>query len=148
MGGSTSPISTNQNGQPVNGSRVELVFPGSVPSAKSSEIRQMLAPIFDFEKHSASEQYVDRLPEPVKKAIKEQRAIEGMDKDQVLLALGKPRNKSRETNKDGDEIENWIYGDPPGKVTFVKFNEGKVVEVEDSYANIGGTTAPPLPPPR
>ena len=105
----------------------------------------MLEPIFDFEKHSASEQYVDRLPEPVKKAIKEQRAIEGMDKDQVLLALGKPHNKSRETTREGDEVENWIYGEPPGKIVFVKFTEGKVSEVKDSYANIGGTTAPPLP---
>ena len=50
----------------------------SVPSLKAAEVRQMLAPIFDFEKHSASEQYVDKLPEPIKKAIKEQRAIEGM----------------------------------------------------------------------
>jgi len=144
MGG-TAPVSRNQNGQPMNGSHVELVFPGAIPSLKSAEIRQMLAPIFDFEKHSASDQYVDRLPEPVKKAIKEQRAIQGMDRDQVLLALGKPRNKSRETSPDGDEIENWVYGDPPGKMVFVKFTEGKVVEVKDSYANIGGTTAPPLP---
>jgi hypothetical protein len=144
MGG-TAPVSRNQNGQPMNGSHVELVFPAAIPSLKSAEIRQMLAPIFDFEKHSASDQYVDRLPEPVKKAIKEQRAIQGMDRDQVLLALGKPRNKSRETSPDGDEIENWVYGDPPGKMTFVKFTEGKVVEVKDSYANIGGTTAPPLP---
>jgi hypothetical protein len=68
-----------------------------------------------------------------------------MDRDQVLLALGKPRNKSRETSPDGDEIENWVYGDPPGKMVFVKFTEGKVVEVKDSYANIGGATAPPLP---
>ena len=148
MGGTTSPVSTNQNGQPMNGSHMALVFPGSVPSLKAADIRQMLSPIFDFEKHSASEQYMDKLPEPVKKAIKEQRAIEGMDRDQVLLALGKPRNKSRETNKEGDEIEDWIYGDPPGKMTFVKFNEGKVVEVQESYANVGGTTAPPLPPPR
>jgi hypothetical protein len=148
MGGSTSPISTKQNGQPMNGSKLALVFPGNVPPLKSAEIRQMLAPVLDFQKHSASEQYVDRLPEPVKKAIKEQRAIQGMDKDQVLLALGKPHNKSRETNREGDEIENWIYGDPPGKIVFVKFNEGKVVEVQDSYANIGGTTAPPLPSPR
>ncbi len=53
----------------------------------------MLAPIFDFEKHSAAEQYMDKLPEPIKKAIKDQRAITGMDKDQVLLALGKPREQ-------------------------------------------------------
>ena len=148
MGGGTSPVSTNQNGQAANGSHIALVFPGSVPSLKAAEIRQMLAPIFDFEKHSAAEQYMDKLPEPIKKAIKEQRAVEGMDRDQVLLALGRPRSKSRETNKDGDEIEDWIYGDPPGKVTFVKFNEGKVVKIDESYANVGGMTSPPLPPPR
>lgn len=147
MGGTTNPISTNPSGQ-ANGSRVALTFPGAVPSLKSADIRQMLGSVFDFEKHSASEQYVDRLPEPVRKAIKEQRAIEGMDHDQVLLALGKPHNKSRETNADGDAIEDWIYGDPPGKMTFVRFNEGKVVRVQDSYANIGGTTAPPLASPR
>jgi hypothetical protein len=148
MGGTTSPVSTNQSGQTAHGSHVALVFPGSVPSLKAAEIRKMLAPIFDFEKHSASEQYVDKLPEPIKKAIKEQRAIEGMDRDQVLLALGRPRSKSRETNRDGDEIEDWVYGEPPGKMTFVKFNETKVVSIQESYANIGGTTAPPLPSPR
>jgi len=148
MGGNTSPVHTNQNAQTANGSHIAIVFPGSVPSLKTSDIRQMLSPIFDFEKHSAAEQYMDKLPEPIKKAIKEQRACPGMDKDQVLLALGKPRNKSRETNKDGDEIEDWIYGEPPGKMTFVRFNEGKVVTIEESYANVGGTTAPPLAPPR
>ncbi len=148
MGGSTSPVSRNQSAGAANGSNIALVFPGSVPALKSADIRQMLSPIFDFEKHSATEQYVDRLPEPVKKAIKEQRAIEGMDRDQVLLALGKPHNKSRETNKDGDELEDWIYGEPPGKMTFITFNEGKVVKIEETYANVGGTTAPPLPSPR
>lgn len=143
--GGTNPVNTNQNGQPTNGSRIALVFPSAVPSLKSAEIRQMLSPVFDFEKHSATEQYVDRLPEPVKKAIKEQRAIEGMDHDQVLLALGKPHNKSRETNASGDELEDWIYGEPPGKVIFVRFLEGKVVRVQESYANVGGVTAPPLP---
>jgi hypothetical protein len=145
MGGSTAPVSTNQNGKPINGTRMELVFPGSIPSIKSAEVRRMLAAVFDFEKHSASQQYMDTLPEPVQKAIKAKRVIPGMDKDQVLLALGKPKSKSREPNANGDETEDWIYGDPPGKMTFVKFNEGKVVKVDDSYANIGGTTAPPLP---
>jgi hypothetical protein len=149
MGGSTSPVATNQNRQvAANGSHLAIVFPGSVPSLKAADIRQMLSPVFDFEKHSAAQQYVDSLPEPVKKAIKEQRAITGMNKDQVLLALGKPRNKSRETSPDGDEIEDWIYGDPPGKMTFVRFDEGKVVKISESYANVGGSTMPPLPPPR
>ncbi len=148
MGGTTNPVSRDQNGRPINGSHLILQFPGSVPPIKSAEIRQMLSPIFDFEKHSATEQYVDKLPEPVKKAIKEQHAITGMDRDQVLLALGKPHNKSRETSAEGDEIEDWVYGEPPGKVTFVRFSEGKVVKVQESYANVGGMTAPPLPSPR
>jgi hypothetical protein len=146
MNGSMSPVNTNQNRQ-TNGSNIVLVFPGDVPSLKSADIRQMLAPIFDFEKHSAAQQYVDSLPAPIQKAIKENRAIKGMDRDQVLLALGKPHGKQRETNADGDDIEDWIYGEPPGKVTFVEFNEGKVVKVDESYANVGGTTAPPLPSP-
>lgn len=148
MGGTVSPVGRNQNVQVANGSHIALVFPGSIPPLKAADIRQMLSPIFDFEKHTATEQYVDKLPEPIKKAIKEQRVIEGMDRDQVLLALGKPYSKSRETNKDGDELEDWIYGQPPGKMTFVTFNEGKVVKIQESYANVGGSTAPPLPPPR
>ena len=147
--GGASPVGTNQNRQQAaNGSHIALVFPGSVPSLKAADIRHMLSPIFDFERHTATELYVDKLPEPVQKAIKEQRVIAGMDRDQVLLALGKPVSKSRETNKDGDEIEDWIYGQAPGKITFITFNEGKVVKINESYANIGGTTAPPLPPPR
>ena len=148
MGGTMGPVSRGPNGQPVNGSHVALVFPGSVPSLKAADIRQMLSSVFDFEKHSATEQYVEKLPEPIKKAIKEQRAVQGMDHDQVLLALGKPHNKSRETNAQGDEIEDWIYGEPPGKITFITFDEGKVVKVQESYADVGGMTAAPLPPVR
>ena len=145
MGGSTSPVGTEPKRTAGERFARGTGFPGPIPSVSSAEIRRMLTPIFDFEKHSASDQYMDRLPEPVKKAIKEQRVIQGMDKDQVLMAMGRPKNKSRETTKDGDEVENWVYGDPPGKMTFVKFTEGKVTEVKDSYANVGGATAPPLP---
>ncbi len=147
MGG-TSPVNTQQNTSAPGGSRMALVFPGPVPSVKSAELRRMLAAVLDFEKHSASEQYVDTLPEPIKKAIKEKTAIAGMDKEQVLTAMGRPHNKSRETNADGDELEDWVYGEPPGKMTFIRFKEGKVTDVHDSYANVGGTTAPPLDPPR
>jgi hypothetical protein len=147
MNGNTQPVSKNQN-TPANGTNLELLFKGGVPSLKSADIRQMLSGVLDFEKHSASQQYVDTLPEPIQKAIKEQHAITGMNRDQVLLALGKPRSKSRETTPDGDETEDWLYGDPPGKMTFIRFSEGKVVKIDESYANVGGSTAPPLPPPR
>lgn len=147
MAGPMTPVSSQQTVQQekAHGTYIALVFPKSVPSITSAQIRQILSPLFNFDRRSATEQYVERLPEPIQKAIKSQKAIVGMDRDQVLLALGKPHGKSRETDKDGNDIEDWIYGDPPGKMTFVRFVEGKVVRVEDSYANIGGTTAPPLP---
>ena len=40
----------------------------------------------------------------------------GMTRDQVVLAMGRPEYKSRET-KDGLEIEDWVYGTAPGKIT-------------------------------
>ena len=101
----------------------------------------MLAPILDFEKRSATEQLVETLPPEVQAAVKEKRAIEGMDREQVLLALGKPRTKVRET-KDGVDTEDWIYGLPPGKVTFITFANGKVSRVKDTYAGLGGETVP------
>jgi hypothetical protein len=88
---------------------------------------------------------VETLPAPIQKAIKENRALEGMDKEQVLLALGRPRHKTREV-KDGVELEDWIYGTPPGKITFVTFQGSKAVRVKETYAGLGGEVVPPPPP--
>jgi hypothetical protein len=61
------------------------------------------------------------------------------------MAMGMPRDKVRET-KDGLETEDWIYGLPPGRITFVTFANSKVIAVKDAYAGLGGATAPPLKP--
>jgi hypothetical protein len=146
VNGSSAPVNQNtNNSNAAAGSNIAVVFKGGVPSIKSAEVKEILAPIFDFDKHSATVDYVEQLPEPIQRAIKEQRAVEGMNREQLLLAMGKPRNKSREM-KDGDEIEDWVYGDPPGKITFVTLEEGKVVKIREAYASVGGSTAPPLPP--
>jgi hypothetical protein len=58
--------------------------------------------------------------------------------------MGKPKRKIRET-KDGVEYEDWIYGEPPGRVTFITFRGNTVVKVRESYGGLGGTVAPPLP---
>jgi hypothetical protein len=68
-----------------------------------------------------------------------------MTRDQVRMAMGMPRDKLRET-KDGLDTEDWIYGLPPGKITFVTFANSKVIQVKDSFAGLGGATAPPLRP--
>jgi hypothetical protein len=144
MGSRTTPVRTGQSNAP-GGTTIALKFDKSLPALPAAEFKKLLAPIMDFEKRTATEQYVDTLPAPVQAAIKEKRVIEGMDREQVLLAVGRPKNKVRET-KDGEDFEDWIYGTPPGKVTFVTFKGSKVTAVKDTYAGLGGSVAAPLPP--
>ena len=145
MGGRSTPIGTGQSNAP-GGTSIELTFAGHVPPLKPEEIKKMLQPILDFEKRTATESYMDTLPPEIKKAVLEKRALEGMDRDQVVLALGRPVRKVREV-KDGVELEDWVYGQPPGKIVFVTFDGDKVVKVKETYAGLG-TEAAPLTPPR
>src|SRR3954447_6309012 len=145
MGTGTAPIRGNRTAAP-GGTTIALVFDKQTPALEASDIKKMLAPILDFEKRTATEQLVESLPPEVQTAVKEKRAIEGMDRDQVLLALGKPRTKVRES-KDGLDTEDWIYGLPPGKVTFITFANGKVIRIKDTYAGLGGQTMPQMKPP-
>lgn len=144
VGGATSPVKTQQNTAAPSGTSIALLFNKPIPPTKPDDIKKMFAPLLDFEKHSATENYVEKLPEPVQKAIKANKAIEGMDRDQVLLALGKPRHKERNVTGDGTETEDWIYGDPPGKITFITFTGPKVTQVKEAYADVGGSTVPNL----
>jgi hypothetical protein len=146
MGGNTGPINSGQNSNAPSGTNVVILFDKRVPPVKSAELKKLLSPVLDFDKHSATVNYVETLPAPVQEAIKQKKAIEGMDREQVILAMGKPRHKERATDKDGDELEDWIYGEPPGIITFVTFTGSKVSKVRDAYAGVGGSTAAPLPP--
>jgi hypothetical protein len=145
MGTSTRPISSGNTAAP-GGTSIALLFEKGTPALPPAEIKKLLAPILDFERRSATESAIEMLPPEIKEAVKENRAIEGMNRDQVVMALGKPRTKVRET-KDGVDEEDWIYGLAPGKVTFVTFANGKVIRVKEAYAGLGGSTVPTLKPP-
>lgn len=138
-----SRVNTQQTSAP-SGTVLALLFGGPIPAVKSGDIKKMLAPVLDFQKETATENYFDTLPEPVQNAIKSNKVLVGMNRDEVLLAVGKPRHKERTVAKDGTELEDWIYGDPPGKIMFVTFAGSKVTKVNEAYADLGGSTAPPL----
>lgn len=146
VGTRTAPLATGPYTAAPGGTSIALLFHKRLPPMKAAEIKKLLAPVLDFEKRSATEHYVETLPAPIQQAIKEKRAVEGMDRDQVLLALGRPVRKVRET-VGGEELEDWIYGQPPGRMTFVTFQANKVVRVKETYAGLG-MEAPKLEVPR
>ncbi len=145
MGGSgTRPV--NQDPKRSFGTSIALSWEGRIPpEIQVSDVKRILKPVLDFEMRSASEDYFSNLPPEIQEAIKARRAAIGMTREQVRMAMGMPRDKLRET-KDGLDTEDWIYGLPPGKITFVTFANGKVTQVKDSFAGLGGATAPPLKP--
>lgn len=140
MGTRTTPIATGNSNAP-GGTNIAILFHKPLAGIKAADVKKILAPVLDFEKRTATELYAETLPPEVQKAIKEKRVTEGMDRDQVALALGRPTHKSRET-QEGLEVEHWIFGTPPGKIVFVTFNGNKVIKVKESYAGLGAEAAP------
>lgn len=147
MGSGTRTVPLSKGSTRAAGTTIAVVFPERIPPVKASDIKKILQPVLDFDKRSATESYFDTLPPEIQEAIKARRAEVGMNRDQVLMAVGRPRDRLRES-VDGMETEDWIYGQPPGKITFVTFANGKVIKVKDAYAGLGGSTAPPLKPPQ
>ena len=134
-GGTMRPLGKGDSNAP-GGTTIEILFHKPLEPMKAAEVKKMLAAVLDFEKRSATELYAEVLPPEVQTAIHDKKVIEGMDRDQVLLALGRPNHKSRET-KDGVELEDWVFGQPPGKIVFVTFNGSKVIKVKEEYAGLG-----------
>jgi len=140
MGYPTAPVSQGSNAP--GGTSIAILFHHPLEPVKAAEIKKMLASVIDFERHTVTEIYADSLPPEMRKAIQEKRVTEGMNREQVVMALGRPAHKSRET-KDGIELEDWVYGTPPGRITFVTFNGDKVIKVKESYAGLGTQVADP-----
>jgi hypothetical protein len=134
-GGNPAPVSRNDTSSP-GGTSIAILFHKPLEPIKATAIKKMLAPIIDFEKRTVTEVYTETLPPETQKAIREKRAMEGMNHEQVILAMGKPLHKSRET-KDGLDLEDWVYGQAPGKITFVTFKGDKVIKVKEAYAGLG-----------
>jgi hypothetical protein len=132
---STNPSSDPNGGptglQPGMGSTIYLDFSKPVPELSPDDLKTLLSPYLDFAKQrSASVQWIDTLPPDIKKAIQARQAVVGMDRDMVVAAVGKPDHKVRERDADGNDIEDWIYGQPPSKTVFVRFVGDHVTSIK------------------
>jgi len=128
MGG-TAPIAPGDPGANPHGSYVDLVFDKYIPDLDARQLKDLLTPVFDFKAKTAEEAYLETMTPKVKEAIKNHRVLVGMNREMVIYAKGRAPQKIRE--KDGDvEYEEWIYGEPPQDVDFVRFVGDEVVRVE------------------
>ena len=113
------------------GSSVELVFDKYIPEMNPQEFKDMLRPVFDFDAKSKLEAYLETVPPKVKDAIQNHDVLVGMNREMVTYSLGRPPKKIREKDTENDvDYEEWIYGEPPKDVHFVRMVGDEVVRVE------------------
>jgi hypothetical protein len=127
------------------GTTIAVLFHKPLEPIKAAEVKKLLAPVLNFDSHTATELYADTLPPEVKEAVKDKHALVGMTREQVLMALGRPEHKERQT-KAGVELEYWTWGEAPGKFVFVTFKGDKAIEVKEEYAGLGTQVDGPAPP--
>lgn len=134
MGGATTPIAPSDASANPRGSYVDLVFAHYVPDLNPQQLKDLLRPVFDFNAKSAVEAYLETVTPKVREAIKAHRVLVGMNREMVIYSKGRAPKKIRE--KDGDtEYEDWIYGEPPHDVDFVRLVGDEVVRVETMMVN-------------
>ena len=145
-----------QEGPIATGFRVTLTFEGGVPEVTAAEVKALLDPLVDFKAKSSAEAYSDTLPPKLRDAVEAHEILVGMDRRMVLAALGEPKTKHREHSgtESGDLYEEWIYGETPHPIQFVRFQHdhvvrleiaalGKPVEIREKN-ELGGQPAPAL----
>jgi hypothetical protein len=130
VGGSTTGSRSDTASITARGSMVTLAFDKYVPELTADQLREMLAPVFDFKALTVAEAYEKTLPPKVQQAIKDHQVLVGMDREMVTYAKGRAPHKIRDKDESGQDYEEWIYGDPPQEVDFVRFNGELVTRLE------------------
>lgn len=128
-GVSAQEVTPGDSSANARGSFVDLYFDRYVPEITGPELKQLLRPVFDFDAKSGVEAYLETVSPQIRNAIKNHHVLVGMNHDMVIYAKGRPPRKVRE-RADDMEYEEWIYGEPPQDVDFVRFVGDEVVRVE------------------
>ena len=120
-----------QDGAQVTGCRVTLLFEGGLPEVSAPEVKALLDPIIDFGVKTSAEAYADSLPPFLKDAVAHHDVLVGMDRKMVLAAMGEPQSKVRELvpGSTTRRYEEWIYGQMPQTVRFVRFEGDRVTAI-------------------
>lgn len=128
-GANGAPVTPSEPQANPHGSFVDLCFDRYVPELTAKQVRDLLLPVLDFNARNKEEAYLDTVPPKAKEAIQKHQVLVGMNVEMLLHSKGRPPKKVRE--KDGEtDYEEWIYGEPPQDVDFVRIVGDEVVRVE------------------
>ena len=120
--------------QEPQGCRLTLDFKGHVPVLTGAQVKALLAPLISFDVKTPIQAFTDTLPPKLKDAILNHHVMVGMSTEMLMFALGQPQKKIREMEGQMP-FEEWIYGQPPKPVQFVRINGNRVIRVE--IASVG-----------
>jgi hypothetical protein len=132
--GGDTPIAPSDANANARGSFVDVYFDPYVPEMTGQQFKAVLRPVLDFDSKSREEAYLETIPPKAKEAIQNHTVLVGMNREMVTFAKGRPPKKVRERDDDVD-YEEWIYGDPPEDVEFVRFVGDEVVRLETMKVN-------------
>jgi len=124
----TPMVQGGEEGEPT-GAKLTLEFKGGVPSMTAAQVKSLLSPLISFDVKTPIQAYTDTLPPKLKEAILKHDVWVGMSTDMVLFAKGQPQRKVREVEGQMP-FEEWIYGQAPQPVEFVRINGNRVIRVE------------------
>lgn len=128
VGSQTTPV-TRDDVRKAKGSKIVLRFAKKVPADLTpDQLKQMLDPILDFNKHNFLKTGIDALPPEFQEAVKVKEARIGMDRSTVIMALGRPDKKVRE-KVDGIDTEDWIYFQRGLRAQFITFEKDVVMRI-------------------
>lgn len=129
-GSQTVPLDRNDKTAKAKGSKIIVRFAKKIPANLSPmQLKEILNPLLDFEKHNFMKTGIEALPAEYQEAVRAKEARIGMDKSTVIMALGRPNNRFRET-KDGVPSEQWKYDLRGYHMLFVTFEDNVVVEIK------------------
>lgn len=127
-GTTTTPVGRADKTAKAKGSKIILRFAKKVPAdLKPDQLKELLSPILDFNKHNFMKTGIDALPPEFQEAVKAKEARIGMDRSTVLMAMGRPDQKFRDpSNK---TYEQWMYRQRGLRTLFVTFEDNVVVQI-------------------
>jgi len=124
-----NPVVPDDASNDPQGARLTLTFKDRIPEMTDKDVKALLAPLISFDVKTPIQAFTDTLPPKLKDAILNHHVMVGMTTDMVTFALGPPKQKIREVEGQMP-FEEWIYGEAPDPVQFVRINGNRVIRVE------------------